>query len=144
LGNGGLVFVKIPKLWYTLDVEVQAYLFMEKPLSGPSDPSDSRILLFLPPQRHADALLKSPIHFAFEEAWYIYYAYQTADRPQDPQFRLDIYEMMWVLDTKLGYTPEHDWRDEGDYDNHVKHRHPHLWKPKGTIRGVSMEVNEHS
>ena len=100
MGNGGLVFVKIPKLWYTLDVEVQAYLFMEKPLSGPSDPSDSRILLFLPPQRHADAILKSPIHFAFEEAWYIYYAYQTADRPQDPQFRLDIYEMMWVLDTR--------------------------------------------
>ena len=132
----------IPKFWHTLDVEEQAYLFMERPLPGPSGPSDSRILLFLEPQRHDDAILRSKIHCRFEESWYIYYAYHTADRPQAPEFRRDIQEMLWVIEEKLGYIPEHDWRDKGDYDNHVKHRHPHLYTGKPYKRKISLDLNE--
>lgn len=114
------------EIFSRLDVEVQAWLTSPEPMPSPSEPTDRDWLFFIPlslPLRHQDSIFRSEIHALLEEHWYILYAWFTSDTPMDPEQRRELMNLLAWIETRLGYTPEHNWHDEGSYEAHLRYRH---------------------
>lgn len=122
-----------------LDVEVQAWLTSTEPMPRPSDPKDIDWLFFSLPLKHQDSIIRSEIHALLEEHWYILYGWFTSDTPMVPAYRRELVELLAWIELRLGYVPEHNWHDEGSYENHLRYRHGGEL-PEVASKGSDMEV----
>ena len=119
-----------------LDVEAQAWLVSDSPLPNATKHGEGRGHMVCLLDRRHDALpCKSRAHQLLEESWFSLYALYTQTDPIPSIMQAGtIIGIMWMIERRLGYTPEYRYTDRGDYANHLRCSHD-FWegRPAPTV-----------